>query len=50
VSSTAQRMIFRYLKLIAISSAIAAAVALSLAAQLMPVPSLEPQRNRGRLV
>jgi hypothetical protein len=43
-------MFFRYLQLIAISSAIAAAVALSLAALLTPVPGLEPQRTRGWLI
>jgi hypothetical protein len=43
-------MIVRWLKRIAISSASAAAVALSLAALLTPVPGLEPQRTRDRLV
>ena len=43
-------MFFRYLLLIAISSAIAAAMALPLAALLTPVPNLEPPRPPGRLI
>ena len=50
MSSKAKHMIFRYLQLLAISSAIAAAMALPLAALLTPVPSLEPPRPRGRLI